>query len=85
MRNLLKKVIAMTECDIVPVLTIFEGAQSILAAFERDDFPEDGEQIFLTSWGEWWDKDVYRLSLDQVLQDKWSPSREQIERDEVVD
>jgi len=56
-----------------------------LAAFTRDDFPEDPEQIFLTSWGEWWPKDVYELSLDKALQDKWSPSQEQIEKEELVD
>jgi len=65
--------------------TTEEGAQSMLAAFTRDDFPEDPEQIFLTSWGEWWPKDVYELSLEKALQDKWSPSKEQIEQDELVD
>ncbi|KAH6617749.1 hypothetical protein B0J18DRAFT_259743 [Chaetomium sp. MPI-SDFR-AT-0129] len=58
-----------------------EGAQSILNAFTRDDIPEDPEQIFLTSWGEWWPKDVYGLTLDKALQDKWSPSREEIEEE----
>ncbi|KAH7027858.1 uncharacterized protein B0I36DRAFT_328053 [Microdochium trichocladiopsis] len=58
-----------------------EGAQSIYAAFVRDDLPKDTEQIFLTSWGEWWAKDVYGLSLDKALQDKWSPGKEEIERE----
>jgi hypothetical protein len=57
------------------------GARSILAAFTRDDFPEDPEQIFLTSWGEWWSKDVYGLTLDKALQEKWCPSKEEIERE----
>ena len=57
------------------------GAASILAAFTRSDFPEDPERIFLTSWGEWWGKDVYANSLDKALQDKWSPSKEEIEKD----
>jgi len=61
-----------------------EGARSILAAFTRSDFPADPDQIFLTSWGEWWNKSVYEPSLDRALQDKWSPSREQIEREEGV-
>ncbi|KAI2620187.1 NAD(P)-binding protein [Hypomontagnella submonticulosa] len=61
-----------------------EGAQSIYRAFTRDDFPEDPDQIFLTSWGEWWPKDVYKLSLDKSLQDKWSPSKEEIEKEEGV-
>ncbi|KAI0378373.1 NAD(P)-binding protein [Hypomontagnella monticulosa] len=61
-----------------------EGAQSILRAFTREDLPEDPDQIFLTSWGEWWPKDVYKLSLDKNLQDKWSPSKEQIEKEEGI-
>ncbi|RYC58780.1 hypothetical protein CHU98_g7429 [Xylaria longipes] len=64
--------------------TVDEGAKSILQAFTRDDFPSDPEQIFLTSWGEWWPKDVYKLSLDEDLQDKWSPSKEQIEKEEAI-
>ncbi|KAI2611190.1 NAD(P)-binding protein [Hypoxylon fragiforme] len=64
--------------------TIAEGAQSIYRAFTRDDFPEDPDQIFLTSWGEWWSKDIYSLSLDKKLQDKWCPSKEDIERDEGI-
>ncbi|KAI0884766.1 NAD(P)-binding protein [Annulohypoxylon maeteangense] len=62
--------------------SIPEGAQSILRAFTRDDFPEDPDQIFLTSWGEWWPKDVFELSLDKNLQDKWSPSKDEIEKEE---
>ncbi|KAJ3568308.1 hypothetical protein NPX13_g6469 [Xylaria arbuscula] len=61
-----------------------EGAQSVLAAFFRNDIPEDPEQIFLTSWGEWWPKDVYGLTLDKALQDKWSPSQADIETEEGV-
>ncbi|KAI1427557.1 hypothetical protein F5Y12DRAFT_737191 [Xylaria sp. FL1777] len=64
--------------------SIPEGAQSVLRAFTRDDLPEDPEQIFLTSWGEWWPKDVYKLSLDKKLQDKWSPSQADIEKEEGV-
>lgn len=59
---------------------VSEGASSILRAFTRDDLPEDPEQIFLTSWGEWWNKEVYAKSLDKALQDKWCPSRDEIER-----
>lgn len=57
------------------------GAQSILAALTRDDLPADPEQLFLTSWGEWWPKDVYGLSLDRALQDKWCPGVEEIEKE----
>jgi len=60
------------------------GASNILRAFTRDDFPDDPVQIFLTSWGEWWSKDVYAPSLDRALQDKWCPSKEEIEREEGV-
>jgi hypothetical protein len=49
---------------------------------EITDFPEDPEQIFLTSWGEWWGTDVYGLSLDQTLQNKWSPSKDEVEQEE---
>lgn len=57
------------------------GARSLLRAFEATDIPEDPEQIFLTSWGEWWPKSVYERSLDRDLQDKWCPGREQIEKE----
>jgi hypothetical protein len=60
------------------------GAQSIIAAFTRSDFPDDPQQIFLTSWGEWWPKDVYGLTLDEKLQDKWSPTKERLEKDENI-
>lgn len=40
--------------------------------------------MFLTSWGEWWEKSVYEKSLDKALQDKWCPSKEEIERDEHI-
>lgn len=53
-------------------------------AFVRDELPEDPEQIFLTSWGEWWTKEVYELSLNKALQDKWSPSREEIEKEAEI-
>lgn len=56
------------------------GAASILKAF-TEELPEDKEQIFLTSWGEFWPKDVYKLSLDQALQDKWCLSKEEIEQE----
>lgn len=58
-----------------------EGAQSIIAAMSRSDFPEDRDRIFLTSWGEWWEKQVIERTVDKELQDKWSPSREELEKD----
>ncbi|UNI17590.1 hypothetical protein JDV02_003922 [Purpureocillium takamizusanense] len=67
--------------DMPDAKTVPEGAASILAALTRDDFPEDPERIFLTSWGEWWSKDVYGNSLDRALQDKWCPSREELEKE----
>ncbi|KAJ9144640.1 NAD(P)-binding protein [Pleurostoma richardsiae] len=70
--------------DMADAKPVPEGASSIHRAFTRDDLPEDPEQIFLTSWGEWWPKDVYSLTLDQELQDKWCPSKEDIEKEESV-
>lgn len=69
----------LTDAKSVP-----EGAQSVLRAFTRDDLPEDPEQIFLTSWGEWWPKEIYESTLDKKLQEKWSPSQEDIEKEEGV-
>lgn len=60
------------------------GAQSILRAFTRDDFPEDPDDIFLTSWGEWWSKDSIGKTVDKKLQDKWCLSREEIEKEEGI-
>ncbi|KAK8099714.1 uncharacterized protein PG998_012955 [Apiospora kogelbergensis] len=62
------------------------GARSILAALAvRDgDLPTDPDRLFLTSWGEWWPTDVYGLSLDREVQDKWCPGVEQIEREEGI-
>ncbi|KFH45997.1 WW domain-containing oxidoreductase-like protein [Hapsidospora chrysogenum ATCC 11550] len=59
-----------------------EGGANVLRALFRDDIPEDPERIFLTSWGEWWEKDVYGNTLDKELQDKWCPSKEQLEKEE---
>ncbi|KAJ7137963.1 hypothetical protein C8R44DRAFT_661105 [Mycena epipterygia] len=61
--------------------TIAEGAQTILLAFMRDDFPVDPEQIFFTTSGEWWGRDVLEKTLDETLQDRWCLSREEIERE----
>ncbi|KAJ7132321.1 hypothetical protein C8R44DRAFT_902493 [Mycena epipterygia] len=60
------------------------GAQSILRAFTQDDFPADPDQIFLTSWGEWWSKDTIEKTLDKKLQDKWCLSKEEIEKEEGI-
>ncbi|KAJ6456432.1 hypothetical protein C8R45DRAFT_578292 [Mycena sanguinolenta] len=64
--------------------SVAEGAGSILAAFTRTDLPEDPDQIFLTSWGEWWGRDVIEGSVDKRLQDKWSPLKEEIEKEEGI-
>ena len=60
-----------------------EGGSNVLRALLKpeDEFPEDPEQFFLTSWGEWWPKDVYQSTLDMELQDKWSWSLEDIEKE----
>lgn len=57
------------------------GGSNVLRALFKDDLPEDPERIFLTSWGEWWPKDVYESSLDKDLQNKWCHSKEQIEQE----
>jgi hypothetical protein len=58
------------------------GASNTLRALTIQDFPDDPDLIFLTSWGEWWGKDVLAHTLDKGLQDKWSPSKEEIESEE---
>lgn len=63
------------------VSNVSTGAENLLRAFNAD-LPSDREQIFLTSWGEWWPKDVYALSLDPTLRSKWCPSRDEIEKTE---
>ncbi|KAJ6563625.1 hypothetical protein DFH09DRAFT_984664 [Mycena vulgaris] len=66
--------------DMPDARTVADGAKSILAALERTDVPTDGlDQLFFTSWGEWWPKEEYGLSLDKTLWEKWCPSRGQIE------
>ncbi|XRM44785.1 hypothetical protein ABZX51_007896 [Aspergillus tubingensis] len=70
--------------DMPDAKTIPEGAQNLLRAFFINEFPADPEQIFLTSWGEWWPKDVYALALDAGLQKKWCLSREEIEKTESI-
>ncbi|KKP06971.1 hypothetical protein THAR02_00951 [Trichoderma harzianum] len=70
--------LSMDMPDAKPIET---GAKSILAAFTRSDFPSDPDQIFLTSWGDWWGKDIIENSLDKSLQDKWSWSKEEIEKE----
>lgn len=57
------------------------GAASMLAAFTRNDFPEDPDRMFLASWGEWAARDDYKVSIDKELQDKWSPSKDEIEKE----
>jgi hypothetical protein len=56
------------------------GAQNLLRAWTVNDFPEDPEQLMLTSWGEWWSKDVIQMSLDTALQNKWCLGRDEIEK-----
>ncbi|KAG5927097.1 hypothetical protein E4U53_002928 [Claviceps sorghi] len=61
-----------------------QGASSVLEALSRSDFPEDPDRIFLTSWGEWWGKDVIEKTLDKNLQDKWCPSKQDLDKDADV-
>lgn len=80
----LAKGLGLVSPDMPDAKPVPEGAQSIIQALKRSDFPADPEQIFLTSWGEWWPKDVYGQSLDRDLQERFSPSKEQIESQERV-
>ncbi|BCS19576.1 uncharacterized protein APUU_20008A [Aspergillus puulaauensis] len=68
--------------DMPDAKTVPEGAQNLLRAWTISDFPADPEQIMLTSWGEWWPKEVYQLSLDTALQKKWCLGRDDIENTE---
>ncbi|KAK7990595.1 hypothetical protein PG990_014875 [Apiospora arundinis] len=61
--------------------TVEEGAKSLLRAFTCTDMPEDPDRIFLTSWGEWWETSEIQNSLDKELQNKWSPSKQDIRKD----
>ncbi|KAJ7888592.1 hypothetical protein B0H14DRAFT_2693079 [Mycena olivaceomarginata] len=80
-----RRELADSGCTVVAMMkdakSVAEGASSILAAFTRTDFPDDPDRIFLTSWGEWWGREEIAVSLDRALQDKWSPSKEEIERE----
>ncbi|KFA67799.1 hypothetical protein S40285_04519 [Stachybotrys chlorohalonatus IBT 40285] len=64
--------------------SVEEGGANVIRAMFVSDLPENPEQIFLTSWGEWWSTDVYASSLDKALQDKWCPSLEEIENNEGI-
>ncbi|KAI8173360.1 putative short-chain dehydrogenase reductase protein [Colletotrichum sp. SAR 10_65] len=68
--------------DMPDAKSVSEGASNLLRAFTISNFPPDDAQIFLTSWGEWWSKDIYANTLDEQLQAKWSPSIEEIESEE---
>ncbi|KAF4549587.1 Short chain dehydrogenase-like protein 63 [Elsinoe fawcettii] len=62
-------------------ISVEEGARNLIRGFDQDDFPEDPDQIFLTSWGEWWPADVYQQTLSRSLQDDWCPSQAEIEKE----
>ncbi|KAG5923910.1 hypothetical protein E4U42_004802 [Claviceps africana] len=67
--------------DVPDAKTTSQGASSVLEALSRSDFPDDPDRIFLTSWGEWWGKDVIEKTLDKSLQDKWCPSKQDLDKD----
>ncbi|KAH8600036.1 hypothetical protein B0O99DRAFT_682498 [Bisporella sp. PMI_857] len=70
--------------DLPDAKPLAEGAGSLLRAFTKDDFPEDPDRVFLTSWGEWWPVETLGGSEDKELQDKWCLSKEEIEKAEGV-
>ncbi|KAG6011273.1 hypothetical protein E4U43_008447 [Claviceps pusilla] len=61
--------------------TVPQGAASVLEAFSRSDFPEDPDRIFLTSWGEWWAREIIEKTVDKDLQDEWCPSKTDLDKD----
>lgn len=69
--------------DMPDAKSVQQGGSNILRAFEITELPEDPEQIFLTSWGEWWKNEV-ALTVDKTLQDKWCLSKEEIEKNEII-
>jgi NAD(P)-dependent dehydrogenase (short-subunit alcohol dehydrogenase family) len=67
-------------------ISVPQGATNMLRTFAipKSEWPKNQDQIFLTSWGEWWGLDVIKASLDKELQDKWSPSKDEIEKGEGI-
>ncbi|KAG5940750.1 hypothetical protein E4U60_000325 [Claviceps pazoutovae] len=61
--------------------TIPQGAAQILSGLSRRDFPRDPERIFLTSGGVWLGRSSVTNILDRDLQDKWCPSKEELEKE----
>ncbi|KAG5956836.1 hypothetical protein E4U57_002265 [Claviceps arundinis] len=61
--------------------TIPQGASQILKGLSRDDCPPDPERIFLTSWGSWLERSEVGKALDKGLQEKWCPSKEELEKE----
>jgi hypothetical protein len=59
----------------------FAGAASLVAAFKVNEWPSDPQQVFLTSWGEWWAPKEIEQSLDPALQEQWCPSQAEMERE----
>lgn len=57
------------------------GEELICQGFTRKEFPKDVEQIYLSA-REWLSTETSKITLDKQLQDKWSPSKEDIEKDE---
>jgi hypothetical protein len=58
------------------------GARSLLEAFTRSDWPADPNDIFLTSWGDWWKATKeFPLSLDEAAQAEWCPSKQAMEQE----
>ena len=68
--------------DMPGAKAVSEGAKSLIRAMEIQDVPKEEEKIFLTSWGEWWEPSKeYPLALDKELQEKWSPSKAELEKE----
>ncbi|KAG5994401.1 hypothetical protein E4U52_001207 [Claviceps spartinae] len=68
---------------VVPSISesIPRGASQILEGLSRNDCPPDPERIFLTSWGTWLERSEVGKALDKDLQEKWCPSKEELEKE----
>ncbi|KAG5973387.1 hypothetical protein E4U58_005212 [Claviceps cyperi] len=68
---------------VVPPISesIPRGASQILRGLSRSDCPLDPERIFLTSGGSWLEKSEVGKALDKDLQEKWCPSKEELEKE----
>ncbi|KAI1434996.1 hypothetical protein GGR50DRAFT_359250 [Xylaria sp. CBS 124048] len=68
----------------IDTISVNEAARNLVRGLTVDDFPEDRDEIFLLSDGDFLASDYYRETLDERLQERWSPSLEVIEKQEGI-